>query len=74
MNENELLIAELGNLIKYIDAQRDSQCTLFTEYNSQGNKDKALMHIMINEAYRECIVELKSILWKYKIRKEQNER
>ena len=73
MNENELLIAELVDLIKYIDAQRDSQCTLFTEYNNQGNNDKALMHVMIDEAYRECVVDLKNILWRYKIRKEQNE-
>lgn len=74
MNENELLIAELEDLTKYIDTQRDGQCTLFTEYNSQGNKDKALMHIMIDEAYRECVVELKNILWRYKTRKEQNKR
>lgn len=74
MNENKLLIAELEDLIKFIDTRRDEQYTLFTEYNNQGNKDKALMHVMIDEAYRECVVDLKSILWRYKIRKEQNER
>lgn len=74
MNETELLIAELEELIKDEREHSDEDYALVEEYNSQGKRDKAVMYIMIGEAHRMCAVKLEHILWRYKIKKEQNEK